>query len=183
MTEDGFIELAESALIDGGATIEEGEEVADPPLEVLRYARRTVRVSWVPWLGKAQSVTAIVRQPGDLGSSAGDQGKLLARLARAVNTRFPPWNGPVVCLTVVALTPDPIGPDDEGIVRKVLDDGARTLKRMRVVPFGLIRVDLGRRTTAFSLNAGPNQMITEPHRLADLCSEHLGRFVSLIGET
>ena len=53
---------------------------------------------------------------------------------------------------------------------------------MRVVPFGLIRVNLGQGAVAFSLNSSPAQIFSEPHRLADLFSEHLGRFVSLIDE-
>jgi hypothetical protein len=182
MTEDEFFDLIEPVLTAENGTFEDGEEVADPPLDVLRYARRTVRVSWIPFLGKALSVTAIVRQPVDLGSSAGDHGKLLARLARAVNTRFPPWKGPVVGLTAVILTPEPIAADDEASLRKALDDGAKTLKRMRVGPFGLIRVNLGQGAVAFSLNSSPGQIFSEPHRLADAFSEHLGRFVSLIDE-
>jgi len=182
MTEAEFFDLIEPVLTAGNGIFEDGEEVADPPLDVLRYARRPVRLSWVPWLGKALSVTAIVRQPVDLGSSAGDHGKLLARLARTVNTRFPPWKGPVVGLTAVILTPEPIGPDDEEALRKTLDDGAKTLKRMRVVPFGLIRVNLGQGAVAFSMNSSPDQIFAEPYRLADVFSDHFGRFVSLIGE-
>jgi hypothetical protein len=182
MTEDGFFDLIEPVLTARNGAFEDGEEVADPPLDVLRYARRSVRLNWVPWLGKALSVTAIVRQPVDLGPSAGDHGKLLARLARAANSRFPPWTGSVVGLTAVILTPRPIGPEDEDTLRKALDDGAKTLRRMRVVPFGLIRVNLDQGAVAFSMNSSPDQLFSEPHRLADLLSEHFGRFVSLIDE-
>ena len=165
MTEDKFFDLIEPVLTAQKGAFEDGEEVREPPLDVLRYARRKVRLSWIPLLGRALSVTAIVRQPVDLGSSAADHGKLLARLARAVNTRFPPWRGLVVGLTVVILTPEPIGPDDEATLRKALDEGAKTLKRMRVVPFGLIRVNAGQAAVAFTLNASPGQMFSEPHRL------------------
>ncbi len=81
MTEDEFYDLIEPVLTEPGGIFEDGEEVADPPLDVLRYARRKVRMNWIPLLGKALSVTAIVRQPVDLGSSAIDHGRLLARLA------------------------------------------------------------------------------------------------------
>lgn len=182
MTEDRFFDLIEPVLTAEGGIFEDGEEVADPPLDVLRYAVRKVRMSWIPVLGKALSVTAIVRQPVDLGSSVIDHGRLLARLARAANTRFPPWRGPVLGLTAVILTPQPIGPEDEETLRKALDEGAKTLKRMRVVPFGLIRANLGQDAVTFSMNASPRQMFSEPHRLADTLSDHLGRFVSLIDE-
>ncbi len=182
MTEDRFFDLIEPVLTAQKGTFEDGEEVADPPLDVLRYARRKVRVSWIPLLGSALSVTAIVRQPVDLGSSAIDHGRLLARLARAVNSRFPPWQGLIIGLSVVILTPEPIGPDDEETLRKALDEGARTLKRMRVVPFGLIRVNLGQGAVAFSLNSSVGELFSESHRLADEFSEHFGRFVSLIGD-
>ena len=182
MTEDRFFDLIEPVLTNESAKFEDGEEVKDPPLDVLRYAVRKVRLSWFPLLGNALSVTAIVRQPVDLGSSSTDHGRLLARLARSVNTRFPPWKGPVVGMTAVVLTPEPIGPGDEENIRKALDDSVRILKRMRVVPFGLLRVNPGQEAVAFSLNASPGQIFSEPHRLADVLSEHLGRFVSLIDE-
>jgi len=182
MTEDRFFDLIEPILTSQNGKFEDGEEIADPPLDVLRYAVRNVRLSWIPLLGRALSVTAFVRHPLDLGATATDHGRLLARLARAVNTRFPPWKGPVVGLTAVVLTPDPIGPDGEETIRKALDESAKTLKRMRVIPFGLIRVNLDQGAVAFSLNSSPGQIFSEPHRLADELSEHLGRFVSLIDE-
>ncbi len=80
-----------SVLRDLGSVPEDGEEFRQPPLDVLRYHRRPVRLGWVPWFGWGLSVLAVVRQPVDIGLSAADYRKFLTRLAMAANGRFPPW--------------------------------------------------------------------------------------------
>ena len=96
----------------------------------------------------------------------------------AANGRFPPWKGLVIGLTAVVLTPEPIAPGDDAMLRQV---ARRTkLRRMRVVPFGLIRVNLGQEAIALAINSSPDGLFPEPARLADLLCEHLRRFVPLI---
>ena len=55
-----------------------------------------------------------------------------------------------------------------------------SLRRFRVVSVGLIRVNLGQEATAFAMKTSPDQLFTEPMRLADTLSEHFRRFVPLI---
>src|SRR5271157_4387309 len=43
-----------------------------------------------------------------------------------------------------------------------------------------VRVNLGREATAFAMKTSPDQLFTEPGRLADTLSEHFRRFVPLI---
>jgi hypothetical protein len=80
-------------------------------------------------------------------------------------------------LTVVVLTPEPIGPGDDAMLRQVLDV---KLRRMRVVPFGMIRINLGQEAMSLAINSSPDDLFTEPARLGDVLTEHFRRFVPLI---
>jgi hypothetical protein len=101
----------------------------------------------------------------------------MTRLAMAVNGRFPPWRGLVIGLTAVILTPEPIMPTDETILRNVLEV---KLKRMRVVPFGLFRVNLGQEAVAMAIHSSPDGLFSEPVRLADTLCERFRRYVPLV---
>jgi hypothetical protein len=180
MTEDQFFAIIDPVLKSAGAVPDEGEEYREPPLDVLRYYRRPVRLSWVPLVGRGLSVVAVARQPVDVGFSAGDYRRFLTRLAMAVNTRYPPWGrgrGLALGLTGLVLTPEPIGPDDD----KVLAAALGGLKRVRAVPLGLIRLNLGQEAVAFSLTAAPDRLFPEPEALADALALRFRRFVPLVG--
>ena len=196
MTEDRLYEIIDPVLRSAGAVIEAGEEYRTPPLEVLRYYYRPVRLHWVPLLGRASSVVAVVRQPVDVGFRPDDYRRFLTRLAMAVNGRFPPWTGRwprpwvrgggsaagglVIGLTVLVLTPEPIGPDDDAMLGQVLGGLSARRTRTRAVPLGLLRVNLGQEALAFALAPGPAGLFAEPEALADALSLHLRRFVQLI---
>ncbi len=120
---------------------------------------------------------AVVRQPVDIDGSKAGYERFLTRLAMAANGRFPPWRGLVIGLTALVLTPEPIGPGDDAMLREVLDV---KLRRMRVVPFGLIRINLGQEAMALAVNSSPDDLFTEPSRLADALCEHFRRYVPLI---
>jgi len=177
MIEDRFIELIDPILRDNGSVLEEGEEFRGPPLDVLRYYRRTVRLSRIPVFGKALSVVMVVRQPVDIDGSRAGYERFLIRVAMAANGRFPPWRGLVIGLTVLVLTPEPIGPGDDAVLGDVL--GIK-LRRMRVVPFGLVRVNMGQEAIALAINKDPDGLFTEPERLADALCEQFRRYVPLI---
>ncbi len=177
MLEDQFTELIDPLVRGGGAALEEGEEFLEPPLVVLRYYRRRVALNWLPVVGKAHSVVAIVRQPIDIDGTSAGLSRFLTRLAMAANGRFPPWRGLVIGLTALVLTPEPIGPGDDAVLREVLDV---KLGRMRVVPFGLIRVNLGQEAVALAINSSPDGLFTEPALVADRLCEQFRRFVPLI---
>ena len=51
------------------------------------------------------------------------------------------------------------------------------LSRMRSVPLGLIRLNLGQEAMAFALAAGPAGLFPEPVALADALTKHFRRFV------
>jgi hypothetical protein len=177
MLEDQFIDLIEPVLRELGSVREAGESFREPPLDVLGYYPRKVRIGRVPLLGRALGVVMIVRQPVDVEGTQDGYHRLLTRLAMAANGRFPPWQGLVIGLTVVVLTPEPIAPGDDAMLRQVLDT---KLRRMRAVPFGLLRVNLGQEALALAVNSSPDGIFPEPTRLADLLCEHLRRFVPLI---
>src|SRR5262249_51734477 len=99
MLADRLIELIEPVLTEGGSRLEPGEEFTDPPLEVLRYYRRVVRLGRIPIIERAQSVVMLARQPVDIEGSMPGYERLLIRMARAANGRFPPWRGLVIGLT------------------------------------------------------------------------------------
>ena len=120
MIEDQFIDLIEPLLQQAGASFQGGEEFRQPPLDVLRYYRRPVRIGRVPLLGHAQSVVLVARQPVDIDGSRPSYERLLTRLAMAVNGRFPPWKGLTIGLNAVVLTPEPIASGDDDMLREVL---------------------------------------------------------------
>ncbi len=177
MIEDQFIELIDPPLREAGSALEEGEEFREPPLDVLRFYRRVLRLSWFPFFGKSQSVVAVARQPVDIDGTRSGYERLLKRLAMAVNGRFPPWRGPVIGLTALILTPEPIVAGDDAMLREVL--GIK-LRKMRVVPFGLLRINLGQEAMAMALQADPDALFTEPVQVADALCERFRRFVPLI---
>jgi hypothetical protein len=174
---DQFNELIDPVIRAGGSVLEIGEEFREPPLDVLRYYRRPVTMSWLPIFGKAHSIVALVQQPVDIDGSKAGQERVLTRLAMAVNGRFPPWRGLVIGLTAVVLTPEPIGPNDDTILRDVLEV---KLKRMRVVPFGVIRVNLGQEAIALAIHSSPDGLFPEPGLLGDALCERFRRYVPLI---
>jgi hypothetical protein len=177
MLEDQFIELIDPLLNARGSVLEVGEEFHEPPLSVLRYYRRRVVLNWLPIFGEAHSVVAVVRQPVDIDGTQAGQTRLLTRLAMAANGRFPPWRGLVIGMTAVVLTPEPIQPADDATLREAL---AVKLGRMRVVPFGLIRVNLGQEAIALAVSSSPDELFTEPTLLADALCEQFRRYVPLI---
>jgi hypothetical protein len=192
MLEERLYEIIDPALHSAGAVVEEGEEYRSPPLDVLRYYRRPVRLHWVPLLGRASSVVAVARQPVDVAFRPDDYRTFLTRLAMAVNGRFPPWSwnrpgrgaagsgGLVVGLTALILTPEPIGPEDDATLARVLGEFSARRARTRAVPLGVLRVNLGQEALAFALAPGPDRLFPEPEDLADILSLHLRRFVPLL---
>jgi hypothetical protein len=177
MIEDAFLELIEPVLKEAGSVWEPGEEFRAPPLDVLQYYPRIARLNRVPILGRALGVVMVVRQPVDIDGTRSNYERLLTRLAMAANGRFPPWKGWVIGLSAIVITPEPIGPSDDAMLRQVLDV---KLRRMRVVPFGLFRINLGQEAISLAINASPDSLFPEPGRLADTLCEHFRRYVPLI---
>jgi hypothetical protein len=176
MTEERLIALIDLVLRELGSMVQDGEEYRQPPLDVVRYYERAVKLSVIPLLGRAQSVVALVRQPVDIEGTTSGYERLLTRMGMAVNGRFPPWRGLVVGLTVITITPEPILPADDAMLRETLEI---KLRRMRVVPFGLVRINLGQEAVALAIKSSPDELFLEPLRLADVLTEHLRRYVPL----
>lgn len=177
MLESELLSLSESCLRPLGACPDEGESFRSPPLDVLRYFARRVRLSRIPLLGRGLSVVAVVRQPADLGPSRDDVRTLVARVASAVSARYPPARGLSLGLTVLVLAPEPITPEDDG---RLADALATPPARSRSVPLGLLRLNLGQEAFAFALARVPLDLFPEPAALADALTPRLRRFVPLI---
>jgi hypothetical protein len=184
LLEEQLFEIVDPILVSQKLREEPGEEFREPPLDILRYYRRPVRLHWLPMLGRAQSVVAVVRQPVDVGvaGSPGDYRAFLARLAMAVNGRFPPgrrlgWGS--IGLTVVVLTPEPIAAEDDARLEAAL----KAPSRSRVVTLGLIRLNLGQEAMSFQLAGGPDDLFPEPIALADELTARFRRFVPLFDGT
>lgn len=185
MLEDQLFEEIDPILTSLGLREEVGEEFREPPLDVLRYYRRPVRLHWLPLLGRAQSVVAVARQPVDVGvsGSSGNYPAFLGRLAMAVNGRFPPGRRQgfgSVGLTAVVLTPEPIAAEDDEVLKAAIGGAAG---RSRVVPLGLIRLNLGQEAMSFQLAASPDDLFPEPVALADALTLRFRRFVPLFEGT
>jgi hypothetical protein len=184
LLEDQFLDLIDPILKPLGLRVEDGEEFREPPLDVLRYYRKPVRLHWLPMIGRAQSVVAVARQPVDVGlaGSSKDYLVFLSRLSMAVNGRFPPgsalgWGS--IGLTVVVLTPEPITAEDDAVMKLALEAPMRS----RVVPLGLVRVNLGQEAMAFQLAGSPDGLFPEPIAIADVLTLQFRRFVPLFDGT
>jgi hypothetical protein len=177
MIEDDFIDLIEPLLLKAGSSFQGGEQFRQPPLDILRYYQRAVQIGRIPLFGQAQSVVLVARQPVDIEGSQASYGQLLTRLAMAVNGRFPPWKGPTIGLNAVVLTPEPIVPGDDDMLRAAL--GIK-LRRMRTVPLGLYRINLGQEALALAMHTDPSGAFTEGGLLAELLCERFRRFVPLL---
>jgi hypothetical protein len=177
MLEEKLDELLDSVLVAGGSVLEPGEEFRTPALDVLRYYSRQVRLGWLPIVGKAQSVVMVVRQPVDVAFSEAGYVQLMTRAAMAASARFSPWRGLAIGLSIVVLTPEPIAPGDDETLGKVL--GA-SYRRLRTVPFGLFRLNLGQEAASFALATSADSLFPEAERLADSVSEHFRRFVPFL---
>jgi hypothetical protein len=180
LTENDFFELIESHLTPTRWQRGVGEEFASPALDVLAYFDRPVRLHWVPILGQASSVVAVIRQPVDLNSQVGGSLALLDRVAQAVHGRYPPWpkgRGVVVGLTTIVLTPEPLRASQEEVLVETLKRGR---KKRRVVPLGLIRLNLGQEAMVSALTTVEAGLFPEPIELVDLLAERFQRFVPLL---
>jgi hypothetical protein len=175
--EDRFIDLIDPLLTGGGSARDVGEDFREPPLAVLWYYRRVLRLFRVPLLGRAQSIVMVIRQPVDIEGTKVGYERLLERMARAANGRYPPWRGPIAGLTALVLTPEPIGPGDDALLREVL---AIKRRRLRVVPFGLFRLNLGQEALSMAIHTDPEGLFSEPGRLADALCAEFRRFVPLV---
>jgi hypothetical protein len=181
MVEDELLTILDEALLPLAAVAEEGGRLIVPSLDVLRYYARPVRLSWMPILGRGLSVVAVVRQPVDLGFSAADYRKLLERVAITVNHRFPPWplgRSLSVALTTIVMTPEPIGPEDDARLQQSLHINAR----LRAVPLGLLRLNLGQEAMSFAVAQGPSGLYPEPLTVADALTARFRRFVPLVAD-
>ncbi|MEO6808589.1 MAG: hypothetical protein ABI353_05700 [Isosphaeraceae bacterium] len=176
MTEDDLFEILDPVLSTLGAVVTGGDSYQQPLLDVLRYYTRPVRLSWMPVVGRALSVVAIVRQPVDVGLTDEGYRILLRRLSMAANDRFPPWKALSIGLTALVLSPEPIQPDDDTAVQKAL--GRRS--RLRAVPLALFRVNLGQEAMAMALAQGPDGLFAEPEAVADALTTRFRRFVPLL---
>lgn len=179
MVESDLFEIIDPILRALGTVPEAGEEFRRPPLDILRYYRRPVRLHWLPLFGRALSVIAVVRQPVDVGFSQEGYRAFLTRLAMAVNGRFPPWRAPRalgVGLIPLILTPEPIRAEDDATLGAVLG----SLPRQRAVPIGLFRINLGQEALSFALSANPDGLFPEPEQLADALTPRFRRFVPLL---
>lgn len=179
MIDDELFGILEPTLFPLGFATEDGEDHRDPPLDVLRFYRRPVRLHWTPLLGRAQGVVAVVRQPVDIAGTEAGCRTLLDRLARAVNSRFPPnWTLGFgsIGLTAVVLTPEPITIADDAPLAASLNAPLRS----RVIPLAIVRLNLGQEAMSFGLAGGPDGLFPEPVALLDALTSKFRRFVPTI---
>lgn len=179
MVDDELLEILDAVVRPLGGVSDPGESFEAPPLDVLRLYARPVRLHWLPVVGRALSVVAVARQPADLPFTTAGVRQWLARVAMAVNGRYPPWRrlrGLSIGLTAVMLTAEPITPDDEAILNPALS----SLARMRALPLGILRLNLGQEAMSFALSGGPGNLFPEPAALADALSQRFRRFVPVL---
>jgi hypothetical protein len=176
MLEDDLLDCLDGVIRPLGGLPDAGEVFRDPPLDIVRYYVRGVRLHWLPLVGRGQSAVAVVRQPADLAFTREDCRRFHDRVIRAANGRFPPWGrrgGLALGLSVIAITPEPVRPEDEALLTQVLASPPRG----RAVPLGLFRLNLGQEALAFALAEGPGGLFPEPQAIADALCERFRRFL------
>lgn len=179
MLEDDLLALVDKALRPLGAKARAGESYREPPLDVLVYHDRPVRLHWVPLFGRALSLVTVLRQPADIAADAAGYRKLVERIALVASRRFPPWrprSGLAIGLSTIVVTPEPLRPEDDAMLPQALVAKART----RAVPMALFRLNLTQEAVAMALAKGPEGLFTEPETLADMLAEHFKRFVPTV---
>lgn len=179
MTEDDLRDWLDSAMRDLGCVFEPGNEQQSPPLEVLGYYVRRVRITWVPIVGQGLSIVAVCRMPSDLTGTERIYRDLIERLSELVNSRFPPIfksRGITLGLSVIVLTNQMISADEDSRLARVLEPVLRT----RVVPLSIFVVNLEQDTFASSLKRGPEGLFPESESIADGFASKFRRFLPLI---
>jgi hypothetical protein len=160
----------------------EGETFSQPPLEVLTYAAKPIRLSRLPLFGRGLAVLAVTRHPVDLKSDTQGLKSWAQRLAKAVNGQYPPWKKlrpGAVLLIAVQLTPEPIRGEDEEKYKPVLGLWTGT----RVVPAGILRINLGQQAMASVLAEGLPRDLPEVGNLVDNWGMKFSRFLPMWSET
>ena len=165
MLEDQFIELIDPLLLEGLGRRDRGRVSRAAAVRAAVLPPPSGRLNRVPIFGEAHSVVMVDPAAGRHRRNEGRSERLLTRLAMAANGRFPPWRGLVIGLTAIVLTPEPIEPADDAMLREVL--GVK-LGRMRVVPFGLIRVNLGQEAIALAIQSEPRRPLHRARTLSPM---------------
>lgn len=177
MTEHELTEKIDALLRPLGSERADGGVSERPSLVLAATWGRRVRLSRWPWIGRGQSVVALVKQPFDLIGPGATLGTL-RRAAEVVSGLYPPNRGLSIGLTVLVLSDQPIVPDEEATLADALRSAGTT--RQRAVPLGLFRINVRQGAMALTLAQGPDGLFPEPQALADGLCESLGQFVPRI---
>jgi hypothetical protein len=175
---DELADLITTTLKPLGFGLEDGEEFRAPPLDLLSYWQRGVRLSRVPIVGKAKAVVALAHQPADLGRSNPLADGWLKRVIAASHARYPPWpsgEGLTLGLTTIFLTRDTLTPDDETSLDHTLTQ--HRPRSSRVVPLAIFLINLEQGAIAQSFGVAMPDVFPEPVALAEVLSTKLGRFM------
>ncbi|MBI1322723.1 hypothetical protein GC170_06010 [bacterium] len=182
MTEDDFLSTWSTWQKAHSWSPDPGEVYAEPPLEILGYATKPVRLSRVPVFGRGLAVVAITRHPVDLMSDAVGLQAWVERIGKAVNGLHPPWKSRrpgAVLLTAVQLTPEPIRGEDEERFKAALGHWTGT----RVVPAAIVRINLGQHAMASMMAEGLPRDMPELGELIDIWAGDFHRFVPMWNDT
>lgn len=182
MIENDFLEQWQQWLKDHQWFMEDGEEFSQPPLEVLAFGVKPIRLSRLPLFGRGYAVVALTRHPIDLKSDEIGLKSWVERLSKAINGRILPWKTwrpGAVLMIAVQLTPEPIKGEEEERFKKVLGHWTGT----RVVPAGIVRVNLGQMAMSSLMADGLTRDLPELAKLIDTWSNQFQRFVPMWSET
>jgi hypothetical protein len=170
---DDLIDLLDQALHDPERKLGPGVESQQPPLTIVRFYARAVRLGCLPILGRSQSIVVVATQPSDLSPTGEGLRAVMERVARVTSLRYPPWRGASLALTCVVVSTTPIEPDDDLRLAGSLVD----LPRYRCVPLGLFRLNLDQEAMTMALRRGPNGLYGEPEIVAEALAARFRRFV------
>lgn len=179
MTEDDFRDWLDSLLRPLEFVVENGAESQNPKIDILGYYVRRIRISPIPILGRGLSVVAVCRTPEDVSRAANGCYSIIERLGIVANSQFPPirkGRGLTVGITAIVLTDSPITASDDTVLAEALNPVPKT----RVVPLGIIRVNLEQEAVGFALKRGPEGLFPETDVLTTAFTERFRRFLPLV---
>jgi hypothetical protein len=171
-----LLRLVDTALAPGAMLAHEGQAYQKPRLDVIRHYTRRVRTSWLPLVGRALSLVAVVEHPDDLTLDASGCRTLLERVGTVMSARHSPFEGLSLAISTLVVTQNPIEPDDDPMLAK----GLVPQPRLRMVPLALFKINLSDTTMAQSYRAGPGDLFPEPALLSDVLCRSLRRYVPFL---
>jgi hypothetical protein len=121
-------------------------------------------------------VVAVARMPADLRGYKARDRELVSRASHVARFRYPRRQGLTIGLSLVTVSDEPIGTEDDSR----LADALSQPPRFGCLPLCAVLLNLSHRVMALALRRGPEGLFTEPEDVIDALAPHFSRYVPLM---